>query len=402
MYPDSGFAHPQPSFSAPVPLTGVDIDADPVVYLKVNRTWIPYLAGAIKQLVLQSTWATTDPDALWLQQERVMMIFSNFAQALESPLKVCEDAIGGGIVLEDAVSSQIRLSPDDNCIIQMWCIDHWEDWYDPRTCIATGSGQARARDGQQPAPGTSATYCFTVLANTPYLYPVQVNAGDRISVSDLGGAWSTGRFGLVSKWYCPDGAAYVLGGCGGAPTFDAGNPLPAEPDMLLLANINGVNYPLRDGTPFLVPSGIVDENMVLIPNTIDSTIAQGSISACVTIDTVAPLPVTATYTAGSGPTQITNGGTYLFTSSVGTDPTVDVNFSQGVKLTFLSSTLDHPTCSGACIYGAFWRPDTTLIAQFTYPPTHVMDWPVTSNVGRWNIQSGGAGPTYTVTVKIEY
>lgn len=309
----------------------------------------------------------------------------------------------GAITLEDTLSSQIRISPDDSCIIQMWCIDHWEDWYDPRNCIATGAGQARARDGEQPPPGSTAQYCQTVQANVAYLYPVQVNAGDVITVDDLGGAWSHMRFGLLSQWYCPDGSTYALGDCGGASTTDAGNPLPAEPDMLLLAYIAGTYYPLRVGSPLNVPAGVVNENMLLVPNTADPTIAQGSISACITIQTVGALPVTVSYLYGSGPTQVSDGGTFIFSSStVGAEEDLVFTFSVPVKITVLSSDLSVVSGSYPVDYAFLYNPTATLVDTLAWPTTPLTSITPGRTLQKLSISSGSGGAAWSMTVKVDF
>lgn len=89
MFPDSPFAVPRSSFERPVPLVLVDPDQSPTVCLSINRDWIPYILGSLKQLVLQTTWRTDDPDALNLVQARAMTLIAMFQQALREP--GCED-----------------------------------------------------------------------------------------------------------------------------------------------------------------------------------------------------------------------------------------------------------------------------------------------------------------------
>lgn len=68
-----------------MPLVLVDPDESPTVCLQVNREWIPYILGALKQLVLQTTWDTSDPDALNLVQARAMTLIAMFQQSLRQP-----------------------------------------------------------------------------------------------------------------------------------------------------------------------------------------------------------------------------------------------------------------------------------------------------------------------------
>jgi len=362
-----------------------------------DREYIAAFRGALLALASGYNWA--DDEAHTARE--VALVWWDIVEKVDQCLGP-DNSKTPGLVLEDALSTQIRISPDDSCIIQMWCIDHWEDWYDPRDCISTGSGQARSHDGGQPAPGTTQSYCQTINARDGYLYPVQVNAGDIITASQFGGAWTNGRFGLISQWFCPDGSTYGLGYCGGAPTTDSGNPLPAEPDMLLLAFIDGVYYPIGNGTPLIIPAGVTNENMLLVPNTDDMTIASGSVSACVEIQAAQAAPLGATYGAGTGPTQIVSGNTYTFNSDASGNPALDVTFGAAVKITVLTSTLDHPICAGTCGYYTYSNPPGSPFITYSYPPTHPTDVPPTTGIREWQVNSGGGGPTYTITAKIEF
>jgi hypothetical protein len=81
MWPDSDFPRPVSSFEQPVPLVGVDPDAEPAVSVSFNAKWLPYVVGALKQLVLQSTWRTDDPEKWGLEQFRAMTLLSIFSRA---------------------------------------------------------------------------------------------------------------------------------------------------------------------------------------------------------------------------------------------------------------------------------------------------------------------------------
>lgn len=78
MYPDSPFAVPVGSFRYPVPLPNLEPDATPTIAISINCQWLAYIRGALKQLLLQSTWNTTDPDAINLVQERVFKLIDLF------------------------------------------------------------------------------------------------------------------------------------------------------------------------------------------------------------------------------------------------------------------------------------------------------------------------------------
>lgn len=69
MYPDSEFAHSIGSFQVPVPLPSAGPDVEPFETICIASEWLPYLRGAAKQLLLQSTWDTTDPGMIVVAQE---------------------------------------------------------------------------------------------------------------------------------------------------------------------------------------------------------------------------------------------------------------------------------------------------------------------------------------------
>jgi len=85
MWPNSPYAVPVSSFQRPVPLVLVDPCDDPAITVRINRQWVPYVLGALKQLVLQTTWDTNDPEALWLVQQRAMALLSCVVTAFNEP-----------------------------------------------------------------------------------------------------------------------------------------------------------------------------------------------------------------------------------------------------------------------------------------------------------------------------
>jgi len=80
MFPDEEFAPAVPSFPVPVPLPTTDPDADPSFSICINEQWIPYVLGAMQQLVLQATWDTQDTDELNLVQSRAMKLIAMFSE----------------------------------------------------------------------------------------------------------------------------------------------------------------------------------------------------------------------------------------------------------------------------------------------------------------------------------
>lgn len=87
MLPDSDFAGPVGSFDPPILPPGVDPDASPGLTLTVACEWLPFIRGALFQLVLQSTWQGT-PDQITLAQSRAMTLISMFGECGESVVPV--------------------------------------------------------------------------------------------------------------------------------------------------------------------------------------------------------------------------------------------------------------------------------------------------------------------------
>jgi len=187
----------------------------------------------------------------------------------------CEALIvkGLGIELGEDISMQIRISPDDSCIIQMWCIDHWEDWYDPRLCIVEASTQPPP--GGELASGDCATYNVTLRGNEKYLLPVPVEAGYTIEISSASGGWWDGN--VLHAWNCPNGQTYALGLCASTGASDAGSPIPSQPIGRLIAQIDTDYYDAYNQT-IIVPTGVVSSDLYFQMNDASLSDNQGSVS----------------------------------------------------------------------------------------------------------------------------
>lgn len=98
MTPDDPNNESLGSFRVPVSLLTVDPDADPLVGVCFNASYLPYVAGALKQLLLQATWDTSDPNALWLQQERIMNLIGQFSEG-------CPQMFFSGLIVGNAAAS---------------------------------------------------------------------------------------------------------------------------------------------------------------------------------------------------------------------------------------------------------------------------------------------------------
>jgi len=77
VFPDTGWAPSTGSFAVPVPAPITDPDAAPTKTVTINCDWLPYIRGALLQLVIQATWKTDIVD-LTLTQMRAMTLISMF------------------------------------------------------------------------------------------------------------------------------------------------------------------------------------------------------------------------------------------------------------------------------------------------------------------------------------
>lgn len=80
MYPDTGYAGPRGSFLRPVPIPTHGPNDGGTQPCQVSCDWLPYVRGALYQLLLQSTWATDDPAELLQVQEWVFDLIDQFGE----------------------------------------------------------------------------------------------------------------------------------------------------------------------------------------------------------------------------------------------------------------------------------------------------------------------------------
>lgn len=413
MYLDSGYAKPISSFRYPVPVPTVDPDAAPVVCVAVNQAWIAYVAGACKQLLLQTTWDTTDPTVLALVQERVFNLISQLGAAVacmefavrQDPLDSC--------FLDFSTDGGTTWTPFANisaCVNQM---------YPPTN--PPGQGQP----GEQPGGGTPTPgQCFdldiSINGNQQVLIPFPVTDRWEITISNVTGAWADGPT-ITAEWACYDGHFFLLGQCA-LPTSPglSTDPLPsANHCALILRGPSAALAPLTSGTLYTVPTGTGTGNYVLQMN--DEPIAdnQGAIHCHLHVCSPMTPPLTCiTYdlTGSMGPWQF---GTMGMPPGPTTPPSGDAptgSYTSGFGAKVFAGTIDGTALVNLVIYGLF--ASTTHVTNVTfsyhyvaggvgYRPTASMGmhhpgdpsttWTHTSPAGEAP-QTIGTVSTYTVTI----
>jgi len=78
VFPDSPYAGATGTFKRPVLPPGVDPTATPSKTVTFSCNWLPYIRGALQQLLLQSTWQYSSQAALDLVQAQAATLISMF------------------------------------------------------------------------------------------------------------------------------------------------------------------------------------------------------------------------------------------------------------------------------------------------------------------------------------
>lgn len=282
MYPPGGFPAPVGSFQQPVKPPGVDPTSGELVYVGINCAWLPYIAGALTQLLLQSTWRVETTEEFVIVQGQAIKLMNLFNCRI---LPTLQDLIGIiGTEGDDCMGCCLRFQ--DGKLQQLVC-GVWEDVPGqgsgtPVTPTQPGAGSP------QPAPGGGQSqYCGALSRDDQWLLPTPVNAGDVLLFNNLAGAWNDDREII---WNCPDGWVYALGACGQTFPHGSPDPLPTALHMSLIALIDGNYYNVlnldTEGNPqhFIIPGGISNAQCLIIANIDDASHVKGEVSFCVNIE----------------------------------------------------------------------------------------------------------------------
>lgn len=96
MWPDQEYAPSRGSFTTPVLPPSTDPRDSPTKTVEVNCQWLPYIRGALMQLVLQATWIPTDVGFTDIQM-RAMTLIDLFKECDTSVLPIaCPYPFFGG------------------------------------------------------------------------------------------------------------------------------------------------------------------------------------------------------------------------------------------------------------------------------------------------------------------
>jgi len=239
-----------------------------------NQKWLSVFWWILDQYNYWYNWQRTDDKRGIDIAQRWREMFWQAIQENDAA-KLCPDQILQqiGVQIEEDISMNIRISPDDSCIIQLWCIDHWEDWYDPRLCIAEGAAQNPPAG--EVAPGDCAAYDLTVRGDGRTILPVPVKPGAILTISNAQGGWWDGN--VLHAWNCPSGLTYALGACVSAGATDAGSPIPALSIGRLIVKIGSTYYDAYN-TSIVIPANASPADAYFQMNDASLSGNQGSVS----------------------------------------------------------------------------------------------------------------------------
>ena len=120
------------SFHHPLPVMDSEPDDGPLLCISFNAAWRSVICGALLQLIARQTWDQSDPDALFLQQERSYKLLKMFGLAEACPVQ--EDglltltitagtaSVSGDIVFSGvyATTPKVDVSCDNGDLIASW------------------------------------------------------------------------------------------------------------------------------------------------------------------------------------------------------------------------------------------------------------------------------------------
>jgi len=122
-----------------------------------------------------------------------------------------------------------------------------------------------------PSAGQCQSYSGAVEPPKSWLLPALVNTGDLLTITAKDG--STTEASPIGSWSCPDGGLFVGGICFSDTFLDASALRPDLPVGQLLWYVNGVYFDAL--TPFTVPSGILNQQALIVVNNTSSGIKAG-------------------------------------------------------------------------------------------------------------------------------
>lgn len=285
--------------------------------------------------------------------------------------------------------------------LQVLCCGVWNNVAGQPAQGIGGPGQPGG-GGSVPSAGQCTTYHAAFSANSQWLLPATVNAGDTLTFTNPKGAGTDG--GVSGIWNCPNGQTFFAGGCVGFAGPKIGDVAPSLNHMELIAKIGAVWY-VADAGVITVPGGIANAQVVIQCN--DSSIADNS--GNYTLDVAYCNNGSSTYTHTFN-FALTNGG-FVDRVAAGWTPTTIGLWTAGSGWTPETQTFSGTSLHGIQIQRVLGASVHLYTAQLTYNLTKgVVDAGVSNglylqlsgaNVAAQSVASSadtnGTGKTLTVT-----
>jgi hypothetical protein len=360
-----------------------------------DRFHLAAFRGAILNLAAAYKWQD-DPDHT---AKRVAAVWDD----IYTKIRTCETVNCGdqGISLEDVLSQQIRKNPDDPCIQQMWCIDHWEDWYDPRSCIPGTIEQPT--NGTPLEAGQCRAWDVSLRGSERWLLPVQVNTGDTITITGASGGWNDGTL----LWFCTSGQLYVGSGCLADAAPESGDPLQTANHMRLIMSVDGTFVDAYNQI-FAVPVGVSDGQVFFQANDDPLPGNSGTVSFHVEVCKENPpeTPITITYGFGSGSSSVLDGGIISVSSGCcggggGADTGMKIQFSENVRVEIIGQSGFVLGCPDNCGWmHSSNASDVPIITIYRDDTTNPLDWPTDQVFRNLYVESVTAAATFTLTIRV--
>jgi hypothetical protein len=268
MFKPSDFAVPVPSFRKPVPVPGVSATDNPDMSVCINSKWTPYILGAFKQLLLQTTWDTNDENVLEEVQGQVFDLMALFANQF--------DCVNEKSIVYEEIGDMTSFRQDCDCNLFVQCCDGTEKKLafsgDVPASNQTNGGEP------QPAPGGGLQdYCKSFNANAVSLIPALLNSGDVITMESVSGS---GYDGTGLAWYCSNGNVLFVDCQPASGHLDGTDPLPTSNHMSLIVRIGASFYHIDVGSPLTVPGGVVNAQGWFQINDADLSNNYGNYQLC--------------------------------------------------------------------------------------------------------------------------
>lgn len=220
----------------------------------------------------------------------------------------------------------------NNGVLEGYCCGEWVP------VVGGGAGPAVTQPVQtEPlVSGDCQSFQVTLGANQRWLMPMDVQTGDIITVISPTGAWSDGTL----NWFCPDGKHYLAGSCTTDVSPAGSDPVQNANHMSIIVgwNVTTPEYSRIYPSVFAVPDGVSGEQLWFQANDDSLGDNSGSLSFTVQICRAEALPIGITYTFGTGPSSVADGGVITITSGDNSsNQRFHVTFGECVHVEVLSS-----------------------------------------------------------------